>query len=185
MYQPEMSALIPPLPMVWPSQHHPMRPSRRRNAVLKKVMVFAEMMEAAATYIQAERPKVRLAADAANLLRPVFKDKQQEELWLLLLDTRNHLISMHPCTIGLADRSQAHAREVFRTAIRENCCRMVLVHNHPSGDPMPSPQDVECTRGLVNAGRIIGIEIMDHVILGARTPSRDRDYISLRELNLM
>ena len=185
MYQPEMTALIPPLPTVWPSQNRSMRPSRRRNAVLKKVMAFAELMEAAATYIEAERPMVRLAADAANLLRPIFKDKQQEELWLLLLDTRNYLISMYPCTIGLADRSQAHAREVFRTAIRENCCRMVLAHNHPSGDPMPSAQDVEATRGLVSAGRIIGIEIMDHVILGTRTPSRDRDYVSLRELNLM
>ena len=116
---------------------------------------------------------------------PERADKQQAELWLLLLNIRNHLISMTPGTIGLADHNQAHAREVFRTAIRENCCRIILAHNHPSSDPMPSPQAVECTRGMVTADRLIGIEVMDHVVIGVRTPSRDRDYVSLRALNLM
>ena len=185
MYQPELFAVIPPLPTVWPSQRLPARLSRRRNAVLKKVMAFAEMMDAAAAYITAERPKIRHAADAVALLRPLFKEKPQEELWVLLLDTRNHLIEAHPCTVGLADRSQTHAREVFRCAIHANSARLILAHNHPSGDPMPSPQDVECTRGLVSAGKIIGIEVMDHVVLGVRTPSRDRDWLSLRELGLM
>jgi len=132
-----------------------------------------------------ERPKIRTAADAANHLREKLRGKTQEELHVLLLDTRNFLMRDETVTVGLADRSQAHAREVFRNAIRENSCRIVLVHNHPSGDPMPAPQDVECTRGLVSAGRLIGIEVMDHVVIGTRTPSRDRDYVSLRELNLM
>ena len=132
-----------------------------------------------------ERPKIRHAADAVNLLREKFRGKTQEELHVLLLDTRNCLLRDDTITVGLADRSQSHAREVFRNAIRENCARIILVHNHPSGDPMPSAQDVECTRGLVQAGKIIGIGIMDHVVLGARTASRDRDFFSLRELGLM
>jgi len=185
MYQPELFAVIPPLPAIWPSQRLPVRPSRRRNAVLKKVMAFAEMMDAAAAYITAERPKIRQAAEAATLMRPLFKDKQQEELWVLLLDTRNHLIEMKPCTVGIADRSQAHAREIFREAIYQNCSKIALAHNHPSGDPMPSPQDVECTRGLAQAGKIIGIELVDHVIIGQRTSERPRDFMSLRELGLM
>ena len=189
MYQPELPelfALIPPLSPAVPGQSRPVKPSRRRHSVLRKAQAFAEMMEAAATYIAVERPKMRTAADAANLLRPLLADKEQEELWVLLLDTRNGLISAHPCTIGLADRSQAHAREVFREAIRHGgCCRLILAHNHPSGDPMPSPQDVEATRGLTSAGKLIGIEVVDHVVLGKRTVSRDRDFISLRELSLM
>ena len=131
------------------------------------------------------RPKLRHAADVAVLLREKFRGKTQEELHALLLDTRNYLLRDELVTIGLADRSQAHAREVFRNAIRENCSRIILVHNHPSGDPMPSAQDVECTRGLVQAGRVIGIEIADHVVLGSSTPDRPRDYASLRELGLM
>lgn len=135
--------------------------------------------------VGAERPKIRHASDAADLLREKLRGKPQEELHALLLDTRNYLLRDDCITVGLADRSQAHAREVFRNAIRENSSRLILVHNHPSGDPMPSPQDVECTRGLVGAGRLIGIEVVDHVVLGTRTPSRERDFISLRELNLM
>ena len=135
--------------------------------------------------IRAERPKIRHAADAADLLREKLRGKPQEELHALLLDTRNYLLRDDCITVGLADRSQAHAREVFRNAIRENSSRLILVHNHPSGDPMPSPQDIECTRGLVGAGRLIGIEVVDHIVIGFRTPSRDQDFVSLRELNLM
>ena len=187
MYQPELFAIIPPLKPTSPAQlaAKPVKPSRRRHAVMRKAQAFAEMMEAAATYIAVERPKIRTAADTADLLRPMLAGKPQEELWVLLLDSRNGLIAMHPCTIGLVDRSQSHAREVFRDAIQQGCSRLLLAHNHPSGDPIPSPQDVESTRGLASVGRLIGIEVLDHVIIGARTPTRERDYASLRELGLM
>lgn len=155
------------------------------NTIESKAQRYARMMEEAEAYVTTARPKIATASDAANLLRPMVKDATQETLYAILMDTRNMVISIMPVTTGLVDRSQAHAREVFREAIIQNSSRMVLVHNHPSGDPMPSSQDVECTRGLVSAGHIIGIEVMDHVVIGVATKDRPRDYVSLRELNLM
>ena len=177
--------LLPPEPRQEPARREPPRRQACREAALKRAQEYGSMMEAAAAYVAAERPKMRTSEDVAAILRPLMHRNLQEELWVLMLDTRNHLIGMQPCTVGIADRSQAHAREVFRDAIRQNCSRIVLAHNHPSGDPIPSPQDVECTRGLAEAGKIIGIEVMDHVVIGQRTLSRERDWVSMRELNLM
>ena len=134
---------------------------------------------------QADRPHLGGPAAVADWLRERLRGKAQEEFHVLLLDSRHRLLRDVLATIGLADRSQSHAREVFRAAIRENCCQVILGHNHPAGDPSPSPQDVECTRLLTAAGKVVGIEIIDHVILGARTPSHPRDYTSLREAGLM
>ena len=183
--QPHDGWLLPPEPRLVPPRLEPPRRKSSREVALKRALEYGSMMEAAAAYVAAEKPKLRTAGDVANVLRPLIYRNLQEELWVLMLDTRNHLIEMHACTVGIADRSQAHAREIFREAIHQNCSRIVLAHNHPSGDPMPSPQDVECTRGLAAAGKIIGIEVVDHVVIGTRTPNRDRDYVSLRELNLM
>jgi DNA repair protein RadC len=187
--QPREGWLLPPEPAPIPAQAKCRQKSARRQddreEALKRAQVYSHMMENAAAYIATERPKLKTAADVADIVRPLVHRNLQEELWVLQLDTRNHLIEMHPCTVGIADRSQAHAREVFRDAIRQNCTRIILAHNHPSGDPMPSPQDVESTNGLVKAGKIIGIEVVDHVVIGQRTPSRERDWVSLRELNLM
>ena len=155
------------------------------QSIAYKANRYAFMMEAATAYITTERPKIRMAADAAALLRPLIKNATQETLYVVFMDTRNMVLGMKDVTKGLVDRAQSHAREVFRDAIIENAARVVLVHNHPSGNPMPSSQDVECTRGLVQAGHIIGIEVMDHVVIGSATPDRPRDFVSLRELNLM
>ena len=134
---------------------------------------------------QADRPHLGSPAEVANWLRETLRGKAQEEFHVLLLDSRHRLLRDVLATLGLADRSQAHAREVFREAIRENCTRIILAHNHPAGDPTPSPQDVECTRGLVAAGKVVGIEVLDHVVLGARTPAHPCDYTSLRTAGLM
>lgn len=132
-----------------------------------------------------ERPHIQTPADVANLLREQFRGKNQEEFHVLLLDTRNYVVRADCVTRGLVDRSQVHAREVFRTAIRESCSRILLAHNHPSGDPTPSPQDIDCTRSLVSAGKVIGIDVLDHVVLGTCTPSRPKDFLSFREANLL
>ncbi len=144
---------------------------------------YRAIMESFAAYVEAERPDLSSPKKVADLLRPVFADKMQEECHVLLLDTRNRLIRDEVVTVGLADRSQLHPREVFRAAIRcdGGCTRIILVHNHPSGDATPSPQDIAITRQLAEAGRIVGIELVDHVILGRKSVSRDRDFLSLRE----
>lgn len=132
-----------------------------------------------------QAPRLESPASVADLMREYFRPKQQEEFHALLLDTKHALMRDECITVGLVDRSQAHAREVFRTAIRESCSRLILAHNHPSGDPTPSAQDISCTKNLVSAGKIIGIQVLDHVIIGARTVDRPRDFLSMREENLM
>ncbi|MFO7821850.1 MAG: DNA repair protein RadC [Lentisphaeria bacterium] len=132
-----------------------------------------------------QAPILESPADVANLMREQFRPKKQEEFHALLLDTKHGLLRDECITIGLVDRSQIHAREVFRNAIQECCSRVILTHNHPSGDPTPSPQDIKCTKNLVAAGKIIGIQVLDHVIIGSKTDQRRRDYLSLREEKLM
>jgi DNA repair protein RadC len=131
-----------------------------------------------------ERPRLNSPQDVANLMREAFRGRCQEEFHALLLDTKNGLLRDECVTVGLLDRSQVHAREVFRTAIRESCSRILLCHNHPSGDPTPSVQDVSCTRSLAAAGKVVGIEILDHVVIGHRSSSCPTGFVSLREEGL-
>ena len=135
----------------------------------------------------APRQGTRLTSPAGVALhfRDKFSGVKQEEFHVLLLDTKFRLIRDVLVTIGLVDRSHVHAREVFRSAIREASSQITLVHNHPSGDPTPSAQDLACTSSLVQAGKIIGIEILDHIIIGEPSPSRPLGYISFREEKLL
>jgi DNA repair protein RadC len=147
---------------------------------------YQQIMDAFAQYVAEDRPRLETPADVAGLMRPVLAGKNQEEFHVLLVDTKHRLVGDELVTIGLLDRTQVHAREVFRSAIsRGNCSRLILVHQHPSGDPTPSAQDIASTRDLVAAGKIIGIEVIDHVILGKRSQSRPRDYLSFREESLL
>ena len=104
----------------------------------------------------------------------------QESFHVLTIDSKNNLINRHMVSLGTVDSSAVHAREVFRAAVLDSASAVVVVHNHPSGDPSPSAEDVRITRQLVEAGRVMGIQIMDHVIVGRHAdgkPSR----LSLRE----
>mgnify|MGYP006279355483 CR=1 FL=1 len=121
----------------------------------------------------------------AEYMQPLVNHLRQEEFHALLLDTKHNLVRDLMVTRGLVDRSQVHAREVFRPAIQETCSRILLAHNHPSGDPTPSAQDLSCTKNLKAAGKVIGIEVLDHVIIGERTANRSRYWLSFREENLM
>jgi len=138
-------------------------------------------MESFAADVEAERPQLSSPAYVASLLRPVFACQMQEECHVLLLETGNRLIRDETVTVGLADRSQLHPREVFRAAVRckGGCSRIIPVHDHPSGDTTPSPQDITVTRDLVAAGELLGIGVVDHAILGRRTPAQGRDYACL------
>ncbi len=132
-----------------------------------------------------EAPRLEKPGDVANFMRETLRGKNQEEFHVLLLDVRQGVMRDECVTKGLVDRSPIHAREVFRRAIREACSRIILVHNHPSGDPSPSPQDIESTRKLSEAGKIIGIEILDHVIMGDVSNGRRKDHLSMKENGLM
>jgi DNA repair protein RadC len=133
------------------------------------------------------RNRARLTAPAqvAEFMRGSFANPQQEEFHVLLLDTKHNLLRDHCATVGLVDRSQIHAREVFRPAISECCSRVLLCHNHPSGDPTPSEQDITCTKSLFSAGAVIGIEVLDHVIVGEPNQDGRRWWVSFREESLL
>ena len=108
----------------------------------------------------------------------------QECFVVLTLDTKNRIIDRHLVTLGILNASLAHPREVFRPAILDNAASIIAVHNHPSGDPSPSAEDLRITRQLIEAGKLLDIQILDHVIIGRTSDDRQSAFISLREAGL-
>jgi DNA repair protein RadC len=121
------------------------------------------------------RPRFVTPRDAAAFLLPQFGAHPVERFGVLMLDTRHRLIRTLLISVGTADASLAHPREVFREATIGGAAAVVLFHNHPSGDPRPSEDDLELTRRLVAAGQVLGIDVVDHVILA------DTHYCSMKE----
>ena len=124
------------------------------------------------------RPQVRSPADAANLLLGEMGLLEQEHLRCLLLDTKNHVLGSPTIYVGSVNTSLIRVAEIFREAIRANCAGIIVAHNHPSGDPTPSPEDVAVTEQLVAAGRLLDIEVLDHLVIGHQR------YVSLKERGL-
>ncbi|MCD6290299.1 MAG: DNA repair protein RadC [Anaerolineae bacterium] len=125
-----------------------------------------------------ERPQVKSPADAANLLSLDMGMLEQEEMRVILLDTRNRVLAIETVYRGSLNSAVVRIGELFRAAIRSNCAAVILAHNHPSGDPSPSPEDIHLTRDAVRAGRLLGIEVLDHLIIG------QGQYVSLKERGL-
>ncbi len=117
-----------------------------------------------------------------NFMRETNRLLNVESFQVLLLNVRKKLIRTEKISQGLLDTILVHPREVFRAAIAANAAGLVLVHNHPSGDPTPSEADIKVTRDLIRAGHLLKIEVVDHVIIGHATAERAKDYSSLREL---
>jgi DNA repair protein RadC len=129
-----------------------------------------------------ESPVLDNPATVVNFMRETNRLKNVESFQVLLLNVRKKLIRAEEISQGLLDTILVHPREVFRAAIVANAAGVVLVHNHPSGDPTPSEADIKVTRDLIRAGQLLKIEVVDHVIMGRATPERAKDYASLREL---
>ena len=108
---------------------------------------------------------------------PHFRYERKEHFAVLLMNTKNHIIGMPIVSTGSLSASIVHPREVFQAAIRQSAAAMILIHNHPSGDPMPSKEDIAVTERLVKAGKIMDISVLDHIIIG------DNRFISLKERN--
>ncbi len=128
--------------------------------------------------LPADRAVVKSPADVANLLQAEMSLLDQEELWLVLLDTKNRVLSIPKVYRGSVNTSFIRIGEIFRDAIRENCPALIVVHNHPSGDPTPSSEDTRVTEQVVEAGSLLDIEVLDHIIIGR--PS----YVSMKEQGL-
>jgi DNA repair protein RadC len=114
--------------------------------------------------------KVLSTADALSFCRRHFsrlaKEAAKEEFHVVLLDQKHHVMRTEQITVGLSNQSLAHPREVFRPALRESASAIILVHNHPSGDPTPSQEDKTITKGLKGAAEVLGVRLLDHVIVG-------------------
>lgn len=132
--------------------------------------------------LQQEAPLLDTPELIAGLLREQNRSKNVETFQILLLNTRRRLIRVDQVSQGTLDTLLVHPREVFNSAIAARASAIVLVHNHPSGDPTPSEADIKVTRDLIRGGQLLKIDVLDHVILGRATVERPKDYVSLREL---
>ena len=129
-----------------------------------------------------DSPVLDNPATVVNFMRETNRLLNVESFQVLLLNVRKKLIRAEEISHGLLDTILVHPREVFRAAIVANAAGIVLIHNHPSGDPTPSEADIKVTRDLIRAGQLLKIEVVDHVIIGRATAERVKDYSSLREL---
>jgi DNA repair protein RadC len=152
---------------------------RDKAIALKSAFTLARRM---AEEIRQESPTLDTPERIADLLRERNRAYEVENFQVVVLNTRRRLIRVDNISQGTLDTILVHPREVFKLAISANAAAVVLVHNHPSGDPTPSEADIKVTRDLIRAGQLLKIEVLDHVILGRATQDRPRDYVSLREL---
>lgn len=152
---------------------------RDKAVTLKAAFTLAQRM---ARELHGEAPMLDEPEKVADLLREEVRDYAVEYFHILLLNTRRRLIRKELVSKGTLDSTVVHPRDVFKSAIGANASAVILVHNHPSGDPQPSEADIRITRDLIRAGQLLKIDILDHVILGRRSEERERDYVSLREL---
>ena len=128
-----------------------------------------------------EAPVIKSPAEVyqAALQLLALHEEPEEHFCIFCLNTKNKIVGVHTISIGSLNASTVHPREVFKAAMLNNACSIICLHNHPSGDPEPSREDIETTRRLVKAGDILGIDVLDHIIIG------DGRYTSLRELDMM
>ena len=124
------------------------------------------------------RPKVSTPAEAADLFMPSMRYLEQEELRVMLLDTRNRMMGIQTITRGSLNSSSVRIGELFRHAIEAPAAAVIVAHNHPSGDPAPSPEDVSITRKIVEAGKLLDISVLDHLVIG------NGRFVSLKERGL-
>jgi len=125
-----------------------------------------------------ERPRVASPADAANLLMSEMMLLEQEHLRVILLNTRNEVLGTPTIYQGSLNTSVIRIGELFRAAVRANAAALIVAHNHPSGDPSPSPEDINVTRQLVKAGNLLDIDVLDHIVIGHQR------FVSMKERRL-
>lgn len=143
------------------------------------VMAAIELGTRLHSQAAAERSVIRSPQDAAELMMARLRYEPREHFMALLLSTKNHIIATPVISVGSLNASIVHPRELFREAIRYSAASVILIHNHPSGDPAPSQEDIALTKKLAEAGQLLDIAVLDHVIIG------DNRYVSLKEKGII
>ena len=159
----------------------PQASKHQRRAVEKtlgKVRQLHEELNALLYTRPTERPSIHSPEDAYHLVQPFLQHLDHEQLWVLVLDTRNRVKSLLALYKGSVNSSQVRVAEVFRQAILEHAPALILAHNHPSGDPTPSPDDLAITRAIVEAGKLLDVQVLDHLVIGQGR------FVSLKERGL-
>ena len=128
-----------------------------------------------------EAPVIKSPAEVYRAAKQLLAlhEEPEEHFCIFCLNTKNKIVGVHTISIGSVNATIVHPREVFKAAMLNNAAAIICIHNHPSGDPEPSRVDIESTHRLVDAGNILGIDVLDHIIIG------DGKYISLQELGMM
>lgn len=132
-----------------------------------------------AAEVHGPRKVIKSPADVYNLLKEKMRYCDREHFKAVFLNTKHHVITVETVSVGSLNSSLVHPRELFKNSIKRSAAALVLVHNHPSGDPAPSPEDIQITRRLAEAGEIIGIQVIDHIIIG------NNSFISLKEQGII
>ena len=144
-----------------------------------QIQTAFELMKRTVSYCKEKHPIISSTGDVVKLVAPYMQFLKQEEFKVLLLDCENKLIRYQRVALGSLDTALVEPRDVFRPAIVASAESIILVHNHPSGDPEPSKQDLQLTQDLCACGKILGIEVLDHIIIGFT------GYVSLKDNELM
>jgi DNA repair protein RadC len=145
-----------------------------------RLLACLELSRRAAAWPAASRPVVSTPDDVVKLCGTQLRGLDREHFWVLVLSTKNKLLRMSEVSVGSLNASIVHPRELFREAVRISAASIVVVHNHPSGDPTPSGADVQLTKRLARAGEVLGIELVDHVVIGDGGA-----HVSLREMGVL
>ena len=151
-----------------------------------QVWEYDEIMKCCRDWIEKAGPLCQTPEQAADLVRPLmFRTRCQESFWVIHLSAGHNVLDVQNVSLGLADGVPVHPREVFSHAITGNACQIILAHWHPYTSPVPSAYDIKVTKSLVRAGRLIGIDVLDHVVLGAVTDECPMGYAAFTDLGLL
>lgn len=142
-------------------------------------VVKIQMVKDGSIACDKRKKAIRTPSDAFDIMYPVCELLAEESFYVLLLDTKNNVNGIHEVSHGSLNASIVHPREVFKSAVLSNAASIICVHNHPSGDPAPSQEDITITKRLVECGKMMDIPVLDHVIIG------DERYVSLKEKGII
>ncbi len=131
-----------------------------------QIVACFELSKRLGAYYGELKPHIKTSEDVVNLFMDRFRNLDKECFSVVLLNSKNKLINYQTVSLGDLNETIAHPREIFQTAIKNSASRMIVVHNHPSGDPTPSESDMQLTEKLIEAGNLLGITVLDHVIIG-------------------
>jgi DNA repair protein RadC len=149
------------------------------SAKATQLLALAEISKRFKSFQSGDQYKISQPKDAAELIMESMRYLKQECLKVIMLNTKNIVITIKDISIGSLNSSIVHPREVFREAIRRSSASIIISHNHPSGDPAPSSEDINLTQRIKECGKLIGIELLDHIIIG------NGSYVSLKEKGIL